>query len=426
MPDVSSEAAADAPADVPLDVAEEAALDVLVDVVPDVLGDGPQEGPVDAEPDAPDIPVFADYEIGVRYHSLVGAPDAFGAKFINDYHVGSNRSTAVSQMQDMVDQGVTVIHTTIWPAGGPPASWGSHFPLSQQELDNLAMFVQDVRDIRSATDGHAPRLYLSLLDGGDSQFKTVEVNNVFPIAAGGSRDGSAFLEAWRQTIQSIVDAVDPIRHGDGTPVLQRIYLGGEIMLHADGSSPYDGAAGWVLQWFLTNIVPDFFASCQAAGIVPNTYLFAWPIQANKILDGTWLDITDSTMQWWQSALPAYMPERIDISAYTGDHSIPDYTADQRQRILATADRMDDLMVQFFGASGREYAFVEAHYYQVEADHPAVRQEAFETYRDMMDPAHADYHPWFRGVHVWPYPYSIQGGPNVNGAAPPFDLGAMMP
>jgi hypothetical protein len=88
--------------------------------------------------------------------------------------------------------------------------------------------------------------------------------------------------------------------------------------------------------------------------------------------------------------------------------------------------MDALMTQVFGPGGRDYAFVEAHYYHVETDHPAVRKEAFNTYRDMMDPGHADYHPRFRGVHVWPFPYSIKGGPNENGAAPPFDFSEMVP
>jgi len=198
-----------------------------------------------------------------------------------------------------------------------------------------------------------------------------------------------------------------------------------LMLHANGSSPYDGPAGWILQWFLTNMVPELWSACTSAGILPNTYFFAWPIQANKILDGTWLDIVATTMQWWASALPAYLPDRIDMSVYTGDHSIPDYTSDQRIRILATANQMDALMGQFFGPSGRDYAFVEAHYYHVEKDHPAVRKEAFNTYRDMMNPSHEDHHPLFRGVHVWPFPYSIKGGPNENGAAPPFDFSELV-
>jgi hypothetical protein len=434
-PDADADADADAVPDVQPDAdSPDAPSDVVADVAPDApqptcldgIQNGSEEGVDCGGPCPPCPPFFSDEEIGIRYHALQGAPTLFAATFINDYHLGNTRDTAVAQMQAMVDQGVTVIHTTIWPAGGSPSSWGSHFPLSQQELDNLATFVTDVREIRSTVDGHAPRLYLSLLDGSDSQFKTVQVNNVFPIAGGGARTGTQFLEAWSTTIHDIVDTVGPIRHVDGTPVLQRMYLGGEIMLNADGSSPYDGPAGWVLQWFLTNMIPEFFSACEAADIVPNTYLFAWPIQASKILDGSWLDITASTMQWWATALPAYTPDRIDISAYTGDHSIPDYTADQRQRILATASAMDDLVEQFFGPAGRDYTFVEAHYYQVEADHPSVRAEAFATYRDMMDPSQPDHHPHFRGVHVWPYPYSIQGGPNDNGASPPFDFSAMVP
>jgi hypothetical protein len=428
----TAEASVDAPASDVSDASDDTTTDVANDVVDatapscsDGVQNGSEQGVDCGGTCLPCAPVFSDREIGIRYHSLVGSPDVFGATFINDYHLGNNRNTAISQMQAMVDQGVTVIHTTIWPAGGPPASWGSHFPLSQQELENLGALVQDVRGIRSAADGHAPRLYLSLLDGGDSQFKTVQVNNVFPIAAGGSRDGGQFLEAWRQTIHDIVDTVGPIRHADGTPVLQRMYLGGEIMLHADGSSPYDGPAGWVLQWFLTHTIPELFSACEAADIVPNTYLFAWPITASKIMDGSWLDITDETMQWWGAALPSYVPERVDISTYTGDHNIPDYTSNQRARILATADAMDQLVNKHFGAAGRPYAFVEAHYYQVEADHPSARQEAFNTYRDMMNPAHPDHHEHFAGVHVWPYPYSIQGGPNENGAAPPFDFSDMV-
>ncbi len=383
----------------------------------------PQTG---CEPAGPPPPVFSDLEIGVRYHSLVGSPSLFGATFINDYHLGDNRVTAIGQMQEMVDQGATLIHLTIWPAGGPPSSWGSHFPLSEQELDNLADFVSDVRDVRSESTGIAPRLHISLLDGGDSQFKTVEENDVFPIAAGGSRDGTEFLAAWRKTIDDLIDRVSPIRYVDDTPVVQRIYLGGELMLHENGSSPYDGAAGWVLQWFLTNTFPHFWDACEAAGIEPSTYFFAWPIVAEKIFDGSWLDIVESTLTWWQNNLADYVPDRLDISVYTGDHSIPDYTADQRLRILATAAALDDLTTRVFGPAGRDYAFVEAHYYHVEADHPNVRQEAFGTYRDMMDPGHADHHPRFRGVHFWPYPYSILGGPNVNGAAPPFDIELLVP
>ena len=421
--------ASDGASDAPLDGAHDAApesSDAPAGDCFDQVQNGAEEGIDCGGPCPPCPPVFSDREIGIRYHALEGAPVLFDAAFVNDYHLGSHRDTAIAQMQAMVDQGVTVIHTTIWPAGAAPSSWGSHFPVSQQELDNLATFARDVRELRSSVDGHAPRLQLSLLDGGDSQFKTVQVNNMFPVAGGGSRDGGQFLDAWRETIHGVVNAVAPIQYVDGTPVLQRLYLGGEIMLHADGSSPYDGAAGWVLQWFLTNMVPELWSACEPTGIAPSTYLFAWPIEASKILDASWLDITASTIQWWASTLPAYVPDRIDVSVYTGDHSAPDYTADQRARILATADGLDQLMTQFFGAAGRDYAFVEAHYYQVEADHPAARSEAFHTYRDMMTPSHADHHPHFRGVHVWPYPYSIQGGQNVNGAAPPFDFSALLP
>ncbi len=425
--DADSDADSDSDADADSDADSDAdGGDAALPSCTDGVRNGAEEG-VDCGGPCPScVPVFADHEVGVRYHSLVGAPDAFGATFVNDYHLGDNRAIAVGQMQAMVDGGVSVIHLTIWPAGGPPASWGSHFPLSGQEIANLASFVADVRGLRSATTGNAPRLHLSLLDAGDSGYKTQQVNDVFPIAAGGSRDGGQFLEAWRQTIRDIVDAVEPIRHGDGTPVLERIYLGGEVVLREDGSSPYDGPAGWVLQWTLVNLFPDFWDACRDAGIEPSTYLFASPIVTRRILDGSWLEAVESTLRWWAAALPDHQPDRVDVSVYTGDHSVPDYTADQRERILVTADGLDRLTTRLFGPAGRDYAFVEAHYYCVEADHPDAREEAFGTYRDMLDPGHPDHHPRFRGTHVWPYPYSIGGGPNVNGAAPPFDLSAMVP
>ncbi len=392
-------------------------------VCEDEFDGDPTEGCVPIE--APD-PQFADLEIGARYHSLEGSPSVFMATFINDYHLDDNRDRAIDQMQEMVDSGINLIHLTIWPAGGPPHSWGSQFPLSEQELDNVEDFVRDVRELRSATTGIAPQLHISLLDGGDSQFKTVQENDVFPIAGGGHRDGAEFLDTWRQLIDDLLGRVGPILHDDGSPVVQRMYLGGELMLYEDGSSPYDGPAGWTLQWFLTNIFPHFWDACEAADITPSTYFFAWPVVVSQIFDGSWLDIVASTLTWWQENLPAHVPDRLDISIYTGDHNIPDYTDDQRQRILAAASGLDALVVDIFGPQGVDYAIVEAHYYDVEEDHPAVREEAFGTYRDMMDPTHPDHHPRFRGVHFWPYPYSIDGGPNENGAAPPFDVEALIP
>ncbi len=392
-----------------------------------VCREGFEEDPVDGcVPVATPDPLFASHEIGVRYHSLEGSPAVFQATFLNDYHVGTNRADAIDQMQEMVDSGITLIHLTIWPAGAPPHSWGSHFPLSTQELDNLEAFVEDVGALRSADTGVAPMLHISLLDGGDSQFKTVQQNDVFPIAGGGHRDGTQFLATWRQLIDDVVDRVGDIRHDDDSPVVQRMYLGGELMLREDGSSPYDGPAGWTLQWFLTNTFPHFWDSLEAVEIVPSTYFFAWPVVASQIFDGSWLDIVASTLTWWQANLPGRVPDRLDISVYTGDHSVPDYTAQQRQRILAAAAGIDDLMVDLFGPQGMDYAFVEVHYYDVEEDHPEVRAEAFGTYRDMMDPDHPEHRPRFRGVHFWPYPYSIQGGLNENGAAPPFDIDALLP
>ena len=299
---------------------------------------------------------IAGYDVGVDYHST--GTDFGTTAFITIYDQPAVRSLVRSQLQGMADRGATVISTRIWLVTEPGTSnfgesWRATFPLSDQEQANLHAYAQDVAAIQG-TGGNRLRLDLCLLwlGAADYTMGTPATGLGFtPVS------GDVFTSRLQTTTDKVLAAVTGVNRPDGVPIVDIIYLNGEVMIGAKANE----------DWFMSTHYPRFVSVVKQAGFTPAIYFIVADTQddvlQNNYIDAQYPVLNNHRSMFWVYRTMRFMsdqglpiPARIDFSYY-----VPSTGAtypDLLTRVLNDADAT----LPSLGAQ-QSYAAAEAFYFQ---------------------------------------------------------------
>ncbi len=260
------------------------------------------------------------HEIGIDYHAT--GPDFLQDCFLTRYHDQGVRGLVQSQLAGMAASGATVISTRIWmvqePGGTNPETWRHHFPLSSQEITDIRTYAQDV-----ASTGM--KLYLVFLYLGCADYHRGSPDQTLGWC---NLSANEFVSRAQQSISAVLQAVSDIYLPNGLPVVERVFLDGEVMT-ASGTG--DQATQWEKanqRWFLkdTGLLPWFWDQVRRAGMIP-TYYFLANGQEDSVLDTTYVDANFPALNGHRSMYWIYrtlkfvqdnnlpIPDRIDFSTY---------------------------------------------------------------------------------------------------------------
>ncbi len=347
------------------------------------------------------IPVghIAGYDVGVDYHA--SAADFLHTAFITIYHNQSVRQAVRAELQGMADRGATFISTRIWFVTPPGETnfgetWRATFPMTDQEETNLRAYAQDVAAVRGS-GGNRLRLDVGMLWLGAADYTMGS-----PGTGLGSRSLSAleFTSRVEATTDKVLAAVGDIMRPDGVPLMNTIYLEGEVMIGAKANQ----------EWFLSTHYPRFVARVSQQGIKPAVYFLAEGIQS-IVFDNSYTDPVDPILNGHRSVAWMYrslkfmvnqslpLPSRIDFSCYLTSTGA---TYDQLlKRILDDADAT----LPSLGAQ-RSYGAAETYYLLDDIQRRQLGQ-AFA--------AQAALNSRFQRVSFWTTPDG--GGSGVNASYP---------
>jgi hypothetical protein len=347
------------------------------------------------------IPVghIAGYDVGVDYHAT--GTDFLHTTFSTTYQQASVRQAVLAQLQGMADRGATVISTHIWFVTEPGTTnfgetWRATFPMSDQEEANLHLYAQDVASTRGS-GGNRLRLDIGMFWLGAADYTRGDPVNGLgftPVS------GTEFTSRVEQTTDKVLNAVTSVLRPDGVPIVDRIYLEGEVMIGAKANQ----------DWFLSTHYPRFVSRVSQAGFTPTVY---FNIDGNEadILDNSYIDATFPALDGHRSMYWVYrslsfmitqnlpIPSRIDFSCYlnsTGT-SYPVLL----HRVLDDADAS----LSVLGAP-KSYAAAETSYF---AD-PTQRHQLGQAFA-----GEASQNSRLAGVNSWTTPDS--GGPGIDAAFP---------
>ncbi len=266
------------------------------------------------------------WRVGVDYHAT-GA-DFTSTVFVPRYHNPAVRQLVQNQLAQMAGPGgADLLFTRLWFGANPGDSggWLLHFPPTQQEMDDLRQYVEDV-----AALPNPPDLYLCLLWLWCSEYRQGSPSTTLGHCDMTAAQYEAAMEA---TLDSVVAAVRGVWRADGTPAVRILYLDGEVLV---ASGPSDPAAKWEkknLRWWLQTFYPGFVQRVRLAGMIPSLY-FLVAASEDEILDNDFHDSTFPVLDRHRSAFWIYrslrflsnaglpIPFRIDFSAYPANTSYP--------------------------------------------------------------------------------------------------------
>ena len=274
---------------------------------------------------------IAGYDVGVDYHAT--GTDFLHTAFITIYDQSNVRQSVRSQLQGMADRGATVISTRIWLVTEPGTTnfgetWRATFPLSDQEQANLHTYVQDVAAIQGS-GGNRLRLHLCLLwlGAADYTMGTPSTGLGFtPVTA------AVFTSRVQTTTDKVLAAVTGVNRPDGVPVVDIIYLNGEVMIGAKANE----------DWFMTTHYPRFVSVVKQAGFTPAIYFNVADTQddvlQNDYVDAQYPILNNHRSMFWVYRTMVFMfdqglpiPARIDFSYY-----VPSTGATYPQLLLASS------------------------------------------------------------------------------------------
>jgi hypothetical protein len=297
----------------------------------------------------------AGYDVGVDYHA--SGADFLHTAFITIYNQSNVRQTVLSQLQGMADRGATVISTRIWLVTEPGTdnfgeTWRATFPLSDQEQANLHTYAEDVAAIKGS-GGNQLRLDLCLLwlGAADYTMGTPATGLGFtPVTA------AVFTSRVQTTTDKVLAAVSGVNRPDGVPVVDIIYLNGEVMIGAKANE----------DWFMTTHYPRFVSVVKQAGFTPAVYFIVADTQ-DDVLQNDYVDVdypilNNHRSMFWVYRTMKFMsdqglpiPARIDFS-----YCVPSTGATYPQLLTRVLDDADATLPSL-GAS-QSYAAAEALYF----------------------------------------------------------------
>ncbi|HET6181030.1 MAG TPA: hypothetical protein VFE61_29195 [Candidatus Sulfotelmatobacter sp.] len=342
---------------------------------------------------------IAGYDAGVDFHAY-GA-DFVHTAFITIYDQANVRQTVRAQLQGMADRGATTISTRIWLVTEPGTTnfgenWRATFPLSDQEQANLHTYVQDVAAIQGS-GGNRLRLNLCLLWLGAADYTLGTPSTGLgytPVSA------DVFTSRLQATTDKVLAAVTGVNRPDGIPVVDIIYLNGEVMIGAKANE----------DWFMTTHYPRFVSVVKQAGFTPAVYFIVADSQddvlQNDYVDAQYPILNNHRSMYWVYRTMRFMadqglpiPARIDFSYY-----VPSTGATYPQLLARVLDDADATLPSLGAA--QSYAAAETFYY---LDDTQRRQfgQAFA--------AEAATNPRLKSVTFWTTPDG--GGAGINVAYP---------
>jgi hypothetical protein len=255
------------------------------------------------------------YDVGADFHAY--GTDFLHTAFITIYNQPTVRQTVISQLQGMADRGATAISTRIWFVTEPGTSnfgesWRATFPTADQEQSNLRTYAQDVAAIQGWA-GNRLRLNLGFLWLGAADYKigTPSTGLGFtPISA------AVFTSRVEVTTDKVLSAISGIARPDGVPVVDVIYLNGEVMIGAKANE----------DWFMTTLYPRFISVVNQAGFTPAVYFIVADTEAdvlqNNYVDAQYPILNNHRSMFWVYRTMKFMfdqglpiPARIDFSYY---------------------------------------------------------------------------------------------------------------
>ena len=352
-------------------------------------------------------PHAASYDVGPDYYAT--GEDFLHSSFITAYQDASVRAQVLTQLQGIADRGATVVSMRIWFVTEPGTSnqgesWRATFPMSGSEQANLRTYAQDVAAIKGA-GGNSLRLDIGLFWLGAADYTTGSPSTGLgdtPISA------ATFTTRVEQTTDSVLAAITNVKRSDGTPVVDTVYMEGEVQIGAKANQ----------EWFMTTHYPRFVSKVSAAGFRPSVYFIVADAQAN-VLQNDYFDadfpiLNNHRSMFWVYRTLNFMseqhlpiPPRIDFSYY-----VPSTGAtypDLLTRVLNDADAT----LPSLGAT-QSYGIAETYYFADDTQRRAFGQ-AFAT--------EAVARPRLRRVTFWTTPDG--GGEGVD-MAYPFAIADYLP
>jgi len=255
------------------------------------------------------------YSVGADYHAY--GTDFLHTAFITIYSQPSVRQTVRAQLQGMADRGAGTISTRIWFVTEPGTTnfgetWRATFPMTDQDQANLHAYAQDVAAIQGV-GGNRLRLNLWLSVGGAADYTmgTPSTGLGFtPIT------GAVFTSRLQTTTDKVLAAVTGVSRPDGVPVVDIIYLNGEVMIGAKANE----------DWFMTTHYPRFVSVVTKAGFTPAVYFIVADTQddvlQNDYVDAQYPILNNHRSMFWVYRTMRFMvdnglplPARIDFSYY---------------------------------------------------------------------------------------------------------------
>ena len=254
-------------------------------------------------------------DVGADYHAY--GTDFVHTAFITIYHQPTVRQTVRDQLQGMADRGATRISTRIWFVTEPGTTsfgetWRATFPMTDQEETNLHVYAQDVAAVQGS-GGNRLRLDLCMLWLGAADYTMGTPATGLgwtPIT------GAVFTNRLNTTTDKLLAAVTGVSRPDGIPVVETIYLNGEVMIGAKTNE----------DWFMTNQYPRFVSAVTQAGFTPSVYFIVADSQdhvlQNNYIDAHYPVLNNHRSMFWVYRTLKFMadmslsiPARIDFSYY---------------------------------------------------------------------------------------------------------------
>lgn len=297
----------------------------------------------------------AGYSVGVDYHAYDA--DFLHTAFITIYNQPSVRQTVQAQLQGMADRGASTISTRIWFVTEPGTTnfgetWRATFPMTDQEEANLRAYAQDVAAVQGS-GGNRLRLDLCMLWLGAADYTrgTPSTGLGFtPVS------DTVFTARLQTTTDKVLAAVSGVNRPDGVPVVDIIYLNGEVMIGAKANE----------DWFMTTHYPRFVSVVKQAGFTPAVYFIVADTEAdvlqNDYVDAQYPILNNHRSMFWVYRTMRFMtdnglplPARIDFSYY-----VPSVMATYPQLLTRVLDDADATLLSL-GAT-QSYAAAETFYY----------------------------------------------------------------
>src|SRR5947209_1774903 len=299
----------------------------------------------------------AGYSVGVDYHAYDA--DFLHTAFITTYNQPSVRQTVQAQLQGMADRGASTISTRIWFVTEPGTTnfgetWRATFPMTDQEAANLHTYAQDVAAVQGS-GGNRLRLDLCFLwlGAADYTMGTPSTGLGFtPVTA------DVYASRVRTTTDKVLAAIAGVKRPDGLPVVNIIYLNGEVMIGAKANE----------DWFMTTHYPRFVSVVTQAGFTPAIYFIVADTEAD-VLQNDYVDVdypilNNHRSMFWVYRTMTFMvgnnlplPARIDFSYY-----VPVVNSTYPQLLTRVLDDAEATLPAL-GAS-QSYAAAETFYYIV--------------------------------------------------------------